>query len=112
MRPLDRLHVEVEDAIFGANGGVTRVGEGARRAIAESGDVVFVAAEVLTFGSPERTLGKKRSSRKGIDLLELKRTELLVDNLPDNLVGRHCVGLGGTGWVEARKIRLAMLVAA
>lgn len=37
--------------------------------IAETGDIVFVAAEVLLFCS-----------------LELERAELLVDDLPDDLI--------------------------
>ena len=49
---LDGFHVEVEDARFGVrpDGGIAGVGEGAGLAVAEAGDVVFVAAEVLLFG--------------------------------------------------------------
>lgn len=49
---LDGFHVEVDGAGFrvAADGGIAGVGEGAGLAVAESGDVVFVAAEVLLFG--------------------------------------------------------------
>lgn len=52
MLAFDGLHVEVDGAGFGiaANGGIAGVGEGAGLAVAEAGDVVFVAAEVLLFG--------------------------------------------------------------
>lgn len=51
MGALDDFHVEVEDAGVGGgtDGGVTGVREGAGLAVAEAGDVVFVAAEVLFF---------------------------------------------------------------
>ena len=51
MLPLNGLHVEVYRSGFGvaADGGIARVGEGAGLAVAEAGDVVFVAAEVLLF---------------------------------------------------------------
>lgn len=48
----DRLHVEIEDAVFAADCGVARVGEGARLPVAETRDVVFIAAEVLAFCGP------------------------------------------------------------
>ena len=53
MRSLDGFHVEVQRAGFGvgADGGIARVGKGARLTIAEPGDVVFIAAKVLLFGS-------------------------------------------------------------
>lgn len=77
---LGGFHVEVEDAVFGADGGVAGVGEGAGRAVAKSGDVVFIAAKVLSLGS-----------------LNLEGAELLVDDVPDNFVGRHCRSvLGGS----------------
>ena len=51
MCTLDGLDVEVEDTGVGrADGGILGVGEGAGLAVAEAGDVVFVAAEVLGFG--------------------------------------------------------------
>lgn len=49
--PLGGLHVEIETAIAFANGGVFAVGEGTGLAVAESGDVEFVAAEGLFLGS-------------------------------------------------------------
>lgn len=54
MCALDRLHVEVENAIFGADGSVARVGKRAGLAIAETGDIVLIAAEVLTLGGPKK----------------------------------------------------------
>lgn len=52
MRALDGLHVEVQSAGLGVgpDGGIARVCEGAGLAVAEAGDVVLVAAEVLLFG--------------------------------------------------------------
>ena len=52
MLSLDGLHVEVDGAGVGiaADGGIAGVGEGAGLAVAEAGDVVFVAAEVLLLG--------------------------------------------------------------
>ena len=54
--PFDGLHVEVDGARFGvaADGGVAGVGEGAGLAVAEAGDVVFIAAEILLFGCSVR----------------------------------------------------------
>jgi len=55
VRTLDGFHVKVEGAGFGvwADGGIAGVGEGAGLAVAEAGDVVLVAAEVLLFGGSE-----------------------------------------------------------
>ena len=52
VRALDGFHVQVQGAGSGvrADGGIAGVGEGAGLAVAEAGDVVFVAAEVLLFG--------------------------------------------------------------
>ena len=52
MLAFDGLHVEVDGAGFGiaADGGIAGVGEGAGLAVAEAGDIVFVAAEVLLLG--------------------------------------------------------------
>ena len=52
MLPLDGLHVEVDGPRFGiaADGRIAGVGEGAGLAVAETCDVVFVAAEVLLLG--------------------------------------------------------------
>lgn len=51
MGALDGLHVEVKGARCGirANGGIARICERAGLAIAEAGDVVFVATEILLF---------------------------------------------------------------
>ena len=52
MLSLDGLHVEIDGTGFGiaADGGIAGVGEGAGLAVAEAGDVVFVAAKVLLLG--------------------------------------------------------------
>jgi hypothetical protein len=49
VRPFDGFHVKVQAAGCGvsSNGGVSRVGQGTATAIAESGNIVFVPAEVL-----------------------------------------------------------------
>ena len=51
MRAFDRLHVEVNGACGGvfADRGIAGVCEGAGLSIAETGNVVFVPAEVLLF---------------------------------------------------------------
>lgn len=56
MCALDGLHVEVEGSGFGvcADGGIAGVCERAGLPIAETGDIVFVATEVLLFRSPSR----------------------------------------------------------
>jgi len=71
VRALDGLHVEVEGTGFGVctDGGISGVCERAGLAVAETSDIVFVATEVLLFGS-----------------FELERAELLVNNLPDDFV--------------------------
>lgn len=59
MGALDGFHVEIEGAgcSIGANRGIARVGKGAGLAVAEAGDVVFVAAKILLFGgSMENTM--------------------------------------------------------
>ena len=68
MRTLDCLDVEVE-CLLGrvlADGGVARVGERAGLAVAEAGDIVFVAAEILLFFSSE-----------GVDLLGLDVVQVI-----------------------------------
>ena len=51
MRTLDGLHVQVEGprARVCADGGIARVGKRTGLSIAETGDIVFVAAEGLLF---------------------------------------------------------------
>ena len=52
MLPLNGLHVEVDGTSFGiaTDGGIAGVGEGAGLAVAEAGNIIFIAAEVLLFG--------------------------------------------------------------
>lgn len=66
MGALDGLHVEVDGAVGGgADGGVTGVGEGAGLPVAETGDIVFVAAEVLLFcGSADGQRGFSCARRR------------------------------------------------
>lgn len=55
-------------------------------AVAEAGDIVFVTTEVLLLCSPillDLLVGR------GKNLLEFEGAELLVYDLPDNLVGGH-----------------------
>ena len=61
MLSLDGLHVEIYGTAFGiaADGGIAGVGEGAGLAVAEAGDIVFVAAEVLLLG---RSVGRSNVS--------------------------------------------------
>lgn len=110
MGSLDRLHVQVHGARLRVrpHRSVPGVGQRAGLPIAESADVVFIAAEVLAFGCPRLCdisiwmsfiadcltfcfRGGKLQERCWIHSLELVGAELLVDNLPDNLVGRHDV---------------------
>lgn len=84
MCSLNGLHVEVDGAVGGAaDGGISAVGEGAGLPVAETCNIVLVAAEVLV-----------------LSCFELEGAELLVDDLPDNLVGGHvadCRALCGFG---------------
>ena len=52
MLPLDDLHVEVESASLwiGAYCSISRICQGTALAVAETSNVVFVAAKVLLFG--------------------------------------------------------------
>lgn len=70
--------------------------------VAETCDIVFIAAEVLAFGCSMRRVSlplcgiftfQEKNLTRTLEwrLLELVRTKLLVDDLPDNLVGRHFV---------------------
>lgn len=55
MCALDRLHVKVKNAGVGVSShcGVARVGERAGLSVAETSDVVFIAAEVLLLSGSE-----------------------------------------------------------
>ena len=93
MLSLDGLHVEVDGAGFGiaADCSIARVGKRAGLAVTETGDVVFITAEILLFGCSSGrcdvsyALGRRT---KGA-ILELERAELLIDNLPDNFIRGH-----------------------
>lgn len=52
MRALNDFHVKVQRASVrvGADRSISAIGEGAALTIAESGDIVFVAAKVLLLG--------------------------------------------------------------
>lgn len=58
MCALDGLHVEVEGSgvWVGADGRIAGVGEWAGLPVAEAGDVVLIATEVLLLGSPENNV--------------------------------------------------------
>ena len=57
--------------------------------VAEASDVVFVTAEVLLFGGSGIGLVGLIVGASWGDLLEFERAELLIYDLPDNLVGGH-----------------------
>jgi hypothetical protein len=57
-------------------------------AVAEAGDIVFVAAEVLLLCGPV-VVRFARWRRRKKTLLQFEGAELLVYDLPDNLVGGH-----------------------
>ena len=65
MRTLNRLHVEVEGAgsWVCADGGIAGVCEGAGLSVAETGDIVFVATEVLLFCGPKAVSFSLRNLR-------------------------------------------------
>lgn len=90
------FHIEVEDASFGggADSGIAGVCERTGLAIAETSDIVFVAAECLLLRGSGRSLVTHVAKDGENLLLELVRAELLVDNLPYYLVGRHCGSSG------------------
>lgn len=75
----------------GADGGISRVCEGACRAGAEAGDIVLIAAEVLLFrcSSERESALQDRSWVCTVHILQFEGAELLVDNLPNNLIRRH-----------------------
>lgn len=94
MLAFDGLHVEINRPGFGiaADGGIAGVGEGAGLAVAEAGDVVFVAAEVLLFGcsvNRGRCQLYSRGQNKEETVLQLEGAELLIYDLPDNLIRGH-----------------------
>ena len=55
VRSFDGLHVEIQRAFDFFDGGIAGAGEGAGLAVAEPRDVELVAAEVLRWGSVERS---------------------------------------------------------
>ena len=82
MCSLDGLDVEVESLICGVGSdcGISGVGEGTALAIAETGDIVFVAAEGRFAGLLVSVVAGQ---------LKFEGAELLVDDVPHYLVGRH-----------------------
>ena len=86
MRTLDRLHVEVNGAggFILTDRGISGVCQRAGLSIAETGNIVFVATEVLFLGGSAEV--RLRWLLAWRSLLYLKGAELLVDNLPDYLV--------------------------
>ena len=93
MGTLDGFDIEVEGAGggVGADGSVARVGEGAGLTVAEAGDVELVPAEVLFFARSVRktdrlTFYEIFVYRVGEVVLEFEGAELLVDDLPDDLI--------------------------
>jgi hypothetical protein len=67
-----------------ADRGIAGVCEGAGLSVAETGNIVFVAAEVLLFcGSAKVRVAIVCGFE---ELLDFKGAELLVDHLPNNLI--------------------------
>lgn len=67
MRSLDGLHVEVESSCVWVrtNSGISRVRKGTTLTIAETGDVVFIATEVLFFcGTVNVSFSSESQERK------------------------------------------------
>ena len=72
VRALDRFHEQKDLPLLLLDRGVAAVGQGARAAVAEPRDIVFVSAERLL-----------------LLRLRLERTVVLVDHLPDDLIVLH-----------------------
>lgn len=96
MGALDRLDVQVQTAgaRVGANGSIAGVGKRAGLAVAEACHVVFVAAEVGRLGGESiddmsEGFASRLAIRRSV-VLEFEGAELLVDDIPDNFIGRHC----------------------
>jgi hypothetical protein len=93
VRSFDGFQVEVQAAGCGvsSNSGVSRIGQRAATAVAESGDIVFISAEVLIFGgSVIQSAGPSKCARARY-LLEFEAAVLIVYDLPHNLVRSHAV---------------------
>lgn len=82
MRSLDRLDVEIQSPStgVGTNCGISRVGERTRLSIAQAGDIVLVATEGLLGALLVAVIARQ---------FELEGAELLVDDVPHDLVRRH-----------------------
>jgi hypothetical protein len=95
MGPFNGFHVQVHGACFRvrSNSSISRIRQWAALSVAQSGDVVFVATKVLAFGGSKRLLGffsfLSFFFQHEKHILELEGAELLVNDLPDNFVGRH-----------------------
>ena len=108
MLPFDGFHVEVYCAGFGvaADGGIAGVGEGAGLAVAETGDVVFIAAEVLLFGGSggqsDVSCGKQggqedKLGRKAyLSLKEQNCWFIICQTISSEAMVKSCAGCRGT----------------
>lgn len=86
MCSLDRLHVEVESTGIWVrtDGRISTIGQGTTLSVAETGDIVFVAAEILLLRSSSAV--SLRNEHGGVCILDLEGAMVLIDNLPHNLV--------------------------
>jgi hypothetical protein len=93
---LNGFDVQVKHAVVLMDGGVSTVGQRARTAVAQTGDVVLILAEIL-LQSSERKNGNMKTKiremrRDKRNELDLEGAKVLVDNLPNNFVcGRGSV---------------------
>ena len=87
MTALHTLHIQIQSPScwVRTNGRITAVGKRTRLSIAEAGDIVLVAAEVGFCGFLVRGAVTRE--------FQLERAKLLIDNLPDDLVGGHDCGV-------------------
>jgi hypothetical protein len=89
---LDGFHVEIECARAGvcSDCSIPGIGKGTGLSITETCDIVFISTEILVLGgsrSNVRVWGE--CGVKARDLLKFEGAELLVDDLPYDLIRRH-----------------------
>lgn len=92
MCALNSLHVEVESARASvcSDCSIAGICKGAGLPIAETCNIVFVSAEILVLGGPRSNVRMRTEPvARARGLLEFEGAELLVDDLPYDLVGRH-----------------------